>query len=90
MRDLRRNGFMSTESSSRGTQPDFVSAFSGSDSSGSVDSQVSIGDWECIAYNPKLLTAVWLFLDGRSRAELRCASLELKEDLEVFISRELV
>ena len=71
-------------------QSDFVSAASETGLESPPDSQVSIGDWECIAYNPKLLTAVWLFLDGKSRLALRCASLELKEDLEDFISLELV
>ena len=84
MRDLRRNGFMSTDS-----LPDFESAFSGSDSSDPVDSLISLGDWECIAYNPKLLTSVWLFLDDKSRVALRCASLELREDLEDFVVGEL-
>ena len=68
---------------------DFESAFSGSESGESVDSRASVGDWECISYNPKLLTAVWLYLDCQSRFNLRCSSLELKEDIEDSISLEL-
>ena len=67
----------------------FESAQSASDTGESFDSQISIGDWECISYNPKLLTLVWLCLDERSRFNLRCASLELKEDLEDSVSLEL-
>ena len=70
-------------------QSDFASADSGSHTGDSADSRISIGDWECVAYNPKLLTAVWLFLDFQSRFNLRCASLELKEDLEDSITLEL-
>ena len=81
---------MSSVTESISGQSDFVSAASETGLESPLDSQVSIGDWECIAYSPKLLTAVWLFLDGKSRLELRCASLELKEDLEDSISLELV
>ena len=70
-------------------QSDYASTESGSQAGDSADSQVSIGDWECVAYNSKLLIAVWLFLDLSSRLNLRCASLELKEDLEDSISLEL-
>ena len=70
-------------------QSDYATAESGSHTGDTADSQVSIGDWECVAYNSKLLTAVWLFLDLQSRFNLRCASLELKEDLEDSISLEL-
>ena len=68
---------------------EYESAYSGSETGESVDSQASIGDWECIAYNPKLLTLVWLYLDDQSRQNLRCSSLELKEDVEDSITLEL-
>ena len=67
----------------------FAGAHSGSGPSAGLDSQISIGDWECIAYNPKLLTTVWLFLDHKSRLELRCASSELREDIEDSVFHEL-
>ena len=91
-RDLRLNGFMSGSGSSS-DQVAYLSARSTERSAArsaiSLDSQISIGDWECISYNPKLLTSVWLFLDNRSRLQLRCVSLELKEDLEGSVSLEL-
>ena len=80
---------MDSDSSSNSSEPSFASAYSGSGSSAALDSQISIGDWECISYNPKLLTTVWLFLDHKSRLELRCASSELKEDIEDSVSHEL-
>ena len=91
-RDLRLNGFMSGSGSSS-DQAAYLSARSTEGSAGrsasSLDSQISIGDWECISFSPKLLTSVWLFLDNRSRLQLRCVSLELKEDLEDSVSLEL-
>ena len=91
-RDLRLNGFMSGAGSSSDPAA-YLSARStegsAARSASTLDSQISIGDWECVSYNPKLLTSVWLFLDNQSRFRLRCVSLELKEDLEDSVSREL-